>query len=154
MFRLTILLCATLFITMLVAGRDHGQQRFGLIPNPEPLRKIAAAPAPGPAPKAAPAPLVQEAAFVPAKPLMVTPAAAPAPAAEAAPLIAPLFARVSARAVNVREAPSTGGAVLGRLVRGDEVAVIAPAEGGWIRIRIEGDGIDGYVSARYLTLQE
>ena len=33
MFRLTFLLCGTIFLTMLIGGQDRGQLRFGLMPQ-------------------------------------------------------------------------------------------------------------------------
>jgi hypothetical protein len=40
-----------------------------------------------------------------------------------------------------------------RLRRGDEVLVVAEADDpeGWAMIRIEGDGLEGYVSAALLS---
>lgn len=71
--------------------------------------------------------------------------AAPAPAA-ASPL-----RWVSANAINVREGPSTGHAVVGRLTRNESVTVVSEAADGWLRIRIEGDGVEGFVAARLLS---
>jgi uncharacterized protein YgiM (DUF1202 family) len=41
--------------------------------------------------------------------------------------------------------------VAGRLTRGEAVTVVADAGDGWLRIRIEGDGLEGFVAARLLT---
>ncbi|WP_168199261.1 SH3 domain-containing protein [Pseudorhodobacter turbinis] len=58
---------------------------------------------------------------------------------------------INASAVNVRGGPSTDYGVVGRLTRDEAVAVVSPAQGGWVQIRIEGDGVDGFVAARLLT---
>ncbi|MBD3765739.1 MAG: SH3 domain-containing protein, partial [Rhodobacterales bacterium] len=75
------------------------------------------------------------------------PAAPPsAPAAEPA----AEWRRVTGTALNVRQGPSAQEAVVGRLLR-DEVVLLIDTRGGWSRIRIEGDGIEGWVANRYLT---
>ena len=48
-------------------------------------------------------------------------------------------------------APRPRPQVLGRLVRGEAVTGAAVGTDGWARIRIEGDGVEGYVASRYLT---
>jgi uncharacterized protein YgiM (DUF1202 family) len=58
---------------------------------------------------------------------------------------------VSANTINVREGPGTNHGVAGRLSRGEAVTVVADAGDGWVRIRIEGDGLEGFVAARLLT---
>ena len=62
-----------------------------------------------------------------------------------------VWAVVMAEAVNVRSGPSTGDGVAGRLVRGDEVMLVGPEQDGWVQVRVEGDGIDGFVAARFLS---
>ena len=67
-------------------------------------------------------------------------------------LIAPLFS-VSADQANVRDGPGKGFSVLGRLTKGEQVLVVLednPAEG-WSKVRLEGDGIEGYIATRLLT---
>ena len=76
-------------------------------------------------------------------PVVTAAATAPAPAAE-------LF-YVTARSVNVRSGPSTGDAVIDTLARGEAVSVIWVEDNGWARIRVEGDGIDGYMSMSFLA---
>lgn len=73
------------------------------------------------------------------------------PAGEAA----PGWAVVVARSVNVRSGPSTGDSITGRLVRGDEVMVVEASADvdGWARVRVEGDGIEGFVATRFLAPQ-
>ena len=60
--------------------------------------------------------------------------------------------RVRASSANVRGGPGTNYAAIGKLQRGDEVLVVLEpqATGGWARIRIEGDGVEGYVASRLL----
>lgn len=58
---------------------------------------------------------------------------------------------VAARSVNVRQGPSTDSTVLGRLSNGEAVTVVAMEGAEWAHVLIEGDGIDGYVAARFLT---
>ncbi|WP_426034276.1 SH3 domain-containing protein [Cypionkella sp. TWP1-2-1b2] len=162
MFKPTFFLCAGLFTAMYFGGADRGQQRFGLVEKPRvvaaPVADEPAVVADLPAVVAAPAIVaVTEAAFVPEVPLMVTPAVA---AAIAAPLAAEAVAVepgvlmvVNTKSANVRSGPGKDFDVVGRLMRGDSVLVVAQGEGadGWSLIRIEGDGIEGYIATRLLT---
>lgn len=162
MIRLTLILCAGLFGAMIVAGEDHGQQRFGLMPRDpsrtvltqatvpqQPVRVATNAPASASKPAH-----VLNAAFVPAEPLMKpnqpveTPVAVVDATAPAGRVL-----RVNTRAMNVRAGPGTDYSVVGQLVRGEEVLVVVEDEGpdGWTMIRIEGDGVEGYAATRLLT---
>ncbi|AJE45344.1 SH3 domain-containing protein [Celeribacter indicus] len=58
---------------------------------------------------------------------------------------------VTASRVNVRSGPSTANPVLDQVVRTDIVQVVEDTGTGWVKIRIEGDGIEGYMAARFLT---
>lgn len=58
--------------------------------------------------------------------------------------------RVTANSANVRGGPSTQNAVVGRLSRGEEVEVLATDPSGWVQVRLQGDGIEGWVSERLL----
>ena len=154
MFRLTFLLCASLFIAFLIGGQDRGQTRFGLMPQPvAPQAVVQAAPAPEPAaPVATARTEVVPAAFVPAAPVMQPrPAAVPAVAAAAEPPSGRI-AVVDARSANLRSGPGTDHEVLARLTRGEEVLVVVEADApeGWALVRIEGDGAEGYIAARLL----
>jgi hypothetical protein len=62
-----------------------------------------------------------------------------------------LLKQVTASRVNVRSGPSTMNEVLGQVVRADIVRVISPVENGWVKISVEGDGVEGYMSAKFLT---
>lgn len=155
MFKLTLYLCAGLFAAMYLGGTDRGQQRFGLLEQQHDMAPAAVttevAAAPAPAPETAPV-TVTEAAFVPQAPLMVTPAVASsaAPPAEES---TGLLMVVNTKSVNVRAGPGKEFSVVDRLVRGESVLVVVQGEGpdGWSLIRIEGDGIEGYVASRLLS---
>lgn len=155
MFRYLTLLAAAMFLTLTILGNDRGQERLGL----------AGAYAPPP-----PVPLVPAVAAAPAEPddvVLATfepdaeaaepepPAAPPTVAAEvteAAPEPeTPTVMWVDATSVNLREAPSTDSAVLGKLKRSEAVTVVAELPDGWVRVRLEGDGDEGFVAARFLT---
>lgn len=147
---------------MYFGGADHGQLRFGLVEKPRvvttPVADAPAVVADLPAVVAPPAIIsVTEAAFVPEAPLMVTPAVAET---TAAPVIAESVAAepgvlmvVNTKSANVRSGPGKDYDVVGRLARGESVLVVAQGEGadGWSLIRIEGDGVEGYIATRLLT---
>lgn len=59
--------------------------------------------------------------------------------------------QVTASRVNVRSGPSTTNEVLGQVVHADIVQIISPAENGWVKILVEGDGVEGYMAAKFLT---
>ena len=60
---------------------------------------------------------------------------------------------VNPKSANVRSGPGKDFDVVGRLTRGDSVLVVVRGEGAdsWSLIRIEGDGIEGYIATRLLT---
>jgi uncharacterized protein YgiM (DUF1202 family) len=153
MFKLIFFLCSGLFLAMLVAGQDHGQQRFGLIAKPpEPAAEVAL-PVEATAIAPEPEPMVVEAAFAPAKPVMTAPVADPVTEASApAPEPTGRILYIDAKSVNVRSGPGKDFDVVDRLKRGEAVLVVSEGEGpdGWSLIRIEGDGVEGYVAARLL----
>ncbi|NEY89635.1 SH3 domain-containing protein [Tabrizicola oligotrophica] len=153
MFRLTALLCAAIYAAFLIGGQDRGQLRFGLMQAS--TERLAAEAAITAAPSQAAEPQVRETSFAPEKPLMSGPAAALPATPESAPQTPPegqIF-YVNAASVNVREGPGKDHAVIDRLPRGEAVLVLVPADSpdGWSLIRIEGDGLQGYVAARLLT---
>ena len=63
---------------------------------------------------------------------------------------------VTANQANVRGGPGRNFAVVGSVTHGEQVLVVVEEQPlrGWSRIRIEGDGIEGYVSTRLLTRSE
>lgn len=148
MIRLTLLLLAGLFATMQISGRDNGQMRAGLIE----AEKEAAATVPVVETVAmentvAPEDPV-EVAFTPT-PRVVAAVATETSAAPAEQLSEVRY--VTGRSVNVRGGPSTNDSVVGKLARNDAVTVVWVEDNGWARIRVEGDGVDGYISADFLT---
>lgn len=169
MIRWTIVLCLGLYLTLQLGGEDRGQKRLGLMEaeqeamaaaakqaNPEMVEasKVAAI-----APDVAPAPVV-DVAFAPTAALInasvtdADPTPAPSPAADLAASSDNALGQimyVTGRSVNVRGGPSTRNAVVGKLGRGDAVSVVWVEENGWARIRVEGDGVDGYMSLSFLT---
>lgn len=155
MFRLTALLCAGIYAAMLIGGQDRGQLRFGLM-QAEANRAAATQAAELAATRAAQPALspLMTASFAPEKPLMAAPTLDQD--APAAPELAASEGRlfyIASESVNVREGPGKDHAVIDRLPRGEAVLVLVEGEGadGWSLIRIEGDGIEGYVASRLLT---
>ncbi|HBQ36199.1 MAG TPA: hypothetical protein DD729_05080 [Rhodobacteraceae bacterium] len=53
--------------------------------------------------------------------------------------------------VNVREGPSTSYAVLDKVAYGEAFEVVSDPNADWIKIRIEGDGVEGYIVKRFTT---
>ncbi len=154
MIRLTALLCGGIFLVLLIEGEDKGQVRQGLMTPPE---TAAAPPLVARAPRIAvsnPLPDVTEAVFVPVQPVRVaTPVPEPVvEEPEVAQAPADRFAVVTARTANVRSGPSTQDEVIGQLSRGEQVLVVVGDSEfeGWSLVRIEGDGINGYVATRLL----
>jgi uncharacterized protein YgiM (DUF1202 family) len=58
---------------------------------------------------------------------------------------------VDGNSVNVRAGPSTDDEVVGKLSRGEATLLVSREGEDWARIRIEGDGIEGYVATRFLS---
>lgn len=165
MIRLTILLCALLFLSLKFVGEDRGQMRLGLIEGEKEAalqsakaKTVVAAPSTANAPAQEPTPPanantgVVTIAFSPNQPLVAPKPAAPvnAPPTAAKTRAEGEVKYVSGRSVNVRGGPSTQDAVVGRLTRGEAVTVVWVEDNGWARIRVEGDGIDGFMSTDFL----
>lgn len=180
MFRLTAVLLAGLYLTLQVGGEDRGQKRFGLIEAEQEAallrQQIATSQSANTELDSPQTQQDQDAAVVtvafassapsrPAQPLttpepLVQPESAvvavnDAPAAIIDAVLAEDSARevmyVSGRSVNVRSGPSTQDEIVGRLTRGEAVTVVSFEDNGWARVRIEGDGIDGFMSMDFLT---
>lgn len=129
---------------MLIGGQDRGQLRFGLM-NQRDETAIAT-----PVVVAEPVADVVKAAFVPDQPVMVQPKAETPPPA---PALDGKIMFVASATANVREGPGKDHTVLEKLTAGEAVLVVQQGEGpdGWSLIRIEGDGVEGYIAARLLT---
>ncbi len=165
MFRYLLLLGGALFLALTIAGVDRGQLRAGLtgayaLPPPVPLVRAAAARA-GDTPvtlasytaeEPAADVLLPEVAALPDDPA-AEPVAAAAATEPPAPAALPVM-WIDASSVNLREAPSTEAPVIGKLTRNEAVTVVAEAADGWLRVRLEGDGGEGFVAARFLSARD
>ena len=58
---------------------------------------------------------------------------------------------VTGNQVNLRAGPSTGDAVLGALVRGQQAELIAALGNGWVQIRAVETGVEGFMADRFLA---
>jgi uncharacterized protein YgiM (DUF1202 family) len=58
---------------------------------------------------------------------------------------------VTANRVNVRSGPSTNNSVIGSLTSSEIVRVISNPSDAWVKISIEGDGLEGYMSSQFLA---
>lgn len=162
MFRYLIFCCAGLYFALLIGGEDRGQERMGLrgayaidvTMDDAPLRsatELAAAPAPAPDVTPEDTLRILPVAEVTATPALLQQVAAPAePAFNDFNNPTVILRTITADAANIRDAASRNGAVIGRLERGEIVQLIEET-GDWVHIRIEGDGIDGYVHRRLIS---
>lgn len=179
MLRLLILLGATMYGVLLIAGEDQGQQRAGLrdVPDAAPLPPLAdtdvadvvaddpaatvtlaslphqpirVLPAPPlPAPSLAAANAAADIPDLPTGSIAPVPVAA-TDATDAIPANTQLR-WVTANSANVRKAPSRNSSVTGRVERGEALLVLWTEDNGWARIRVEGDGVDGFVHQSLLA---
>lgn len=170
MIRWTIFLCVGLYLALQIGGEDRGQKRLGLVEaeleaaaDAERLaaKQLADATAANEVPSHSTVnrdAAVVNVAFSPS-PTLITVAAKADPEETAAPVEAAAggvltqLMYVTGRSVNVRGGPSTRNPVVGKLGRGDAVSVVWVEENGWARIRVEGDGVDGYMALDFLTEQ-
>ncbi len=159
MIRLILLLCVGMYLTLMVLGEDHGQKRYGLmLADQQPKVDEPALADPIDTSGA------EKVVFIPAQTVM-EPTPAPLPvvtevvsAAVAAPLPEPeipggKLLTVAATTANVREGPGKTFGVLSSLTKGEQVLVVLednPTEG-WSKVRLEGDGVEGYIASRLLT---
>lgn len=163
MFKYLLFFSAAFYLTLLIGGQDNGQQRMGLrgaydidLSTPAPLPVLTAA---APAKDAEPIP----AAAAPGDTLRILPlaqTATPAVLEQAAAPAEPAFndfnnptvtlRTITAEAANVRDAASRTGAVIGRVERGEIVQMVEQV-GDWVHIRIEGDGVEGFVHRRLIS---
>lgn len=61
---------------------------------------------------------------------------------------------VSARRVNVRGGPSIDNSVVGSVAFAEAVQVLSDPTEPWVQIRIEGDGVEGFMASRFLTIND
>lgn len=161
MFKYFLLFSAAFYLALLIGGEDNGQMRKGLrgdytvaLATPETVAPAASAAEPEPARVAAPADTLR---ILPAPDdPVIQPASLTAEAEPEAPAFNDFnnpevtLRTITAEAANVRDAASRNGAVIGRLENGEIVQVLETS-GDWVHIRIEGDGIDGYVHRRLIS---
>lgn len=149
MIRLTLITLLSIYLVLVVVGRDDG---------------VAAQQAPITAEAVPEAPKIS--APVAAQPTaagIITPARLermPGPALHPSPeyrvKAEPVAATggalwvVNANSLNVRSGPATSNGVVDRIGRDEEVLVVADPGNGWVNIRIEGDGVSGWVSKKLL----
>lgn len=57
---------------------------------------------------------------------------------------------VTGKRVNVRQGPSTDTSILEQVLFAEAVQVLTDPVEGWVLIRIEGDGVEGYIASRFL----
>lgn len=144
MFRLTAITLAALYVVLAVFGRDPEGATEAIAAAPEapaasePVAAIAES-------AAVPAPAVTPVRFTP----MPGPSLKPAPEYRTAPAAAGRILAVDTARLNVRSGPGLSAPVVDSLARGEEVLMVTERDG-WVRIRIEGDGIEGWVSRRLL----
>lgn len=158
MFRYLVFFSATFYLTLLIGGEDRGQQRMGL----KGAYDVALAP-PLPAPEAEAETQTAATTTTPSDTLRILPApdrATIQPASLTSTAAQPAFndfnnptatlRYITADAANVRDAASRSGAVIDRVERGEIVQLVEEV-GDWVHIRIEGDGIDGFVHRRLIS---
>ena len=197
MLKLTTILCGSLFLAMLIGGRDESQVRYGLQGRIPTLSQVVAqhmnarqqvvevaSAQPAPAQPATEPTKTPESDVAPAslETLTDVPATEPdgtdytgytqdalgggmslsmpmvQPSSEtaatddtAAEPVGGYIAYVAGSSVNVRSGPSAESEAVARLARGEAVLVLPSDTPGWSMIRIEGDGVEGYVASRFLA---
>lgn len=179
MLRLLILFGIAFYSVMIVFGEDQGQLRAGLrdapmapVPPTAPVVLADTADtAEAAAQPAAPAVAVPDQALrilplpqqpADAQPTLITATAELAEEALLQTASIPTEAEdnipanvtlrwVAVESANVRAQPGRNGAIAGRVERNDVVQVLWMEDNGWARIRVEGDGADGFVFGDLLT---
>lgn len=58
---------------------------------------------------------------------------------------------VTGRRVNVRQGPSTSYDVVGQVIEAEIVRVVSDPQQDWVKILVEGDGVEGYMSTHFLA---
>lgn len=158
MFRMIFQTLVVVLLTMLIAGRDDPAAPGGDIG----IQATAEA-----APSTARNGIVRAVAIAdresdPVPAALITPVTSspmPGPALRPSPeyrtrnepVVDPQLWQVSASRLNVRAGPSTSNPVMTTLSRGEEVLVVSDPGSNWVHIRIEGDGVDGWVARKLLS---
>lgn len=62
--------------------------------------------------------------------------------------------RVTGTVVNVRSGPSTQYEVLGQVALNDIVRITSDPTNNWVKISVEGDGVEGFMSRKFLEAVE
>ncbi len=170
--RLTTLLCASLYLAMVIFGTEQPGTATAEAAAPEPVQPVSARGTFSPATE----PLLINANFTASPEPSVTPAVAiedvtpavaedPAEAEDSGLLRIGKFdapasvlqdkgidvVEVSGTVVNLRAGPSTGNDIVGTLRRGARAELIETAENGWMRIRDLDSGAEGYMSGKFLA---
>jgi uncharacterized protein YgiM (DUF1202 family) len=150
MLKLSIPTLVVVFLVLVIAGRDDGQA-----PSRADMAAISTTDAPqiaadetDPLPSPTITPL--RATRMPGPALRPSPEYAQQAALTEAPPKASVWV-VTANSLNVRSGPSTANPVVDRISRGEEVLVVSDARASWVKIRIEGDGIEGWVARKLLA---
>lgn len=161
MSKLVLNTLIVIFLTMLIAGRPDtnapAPQDSAAIATALPLTEPATAQAPDTRIIPAAAPLSDQpvpAATPAPQPRMPGPALRPSPEHRAPAQMQTIgtgaLFTVTANRLNVRAGPSTGDGILGQITRGEDVLVLSDPAAAWVRIRVEGDGIEGWVARSLL----
>jgi len=144
MFKLSLFLCGSIWAAMAFAPE---------LDEPVFTEQVATvAPVEAPAPEVTRAALVRPVEVV--APVVVAPEPAPIQTVaipEPAPEPEHLIWFVTGSRVNVREGPSTDYLVLGKVTYGEAAQIVSDPDADWVKIRIEGDGVEGFIMKRFMT---
>lgn len=158
MFKMVFQTLALIFLTMLVAGREDA-----VAPGDDATLRVTTEATPDSATSnGILAASLADRESDPVAAAMITPVAVtpmPGPALRPSPeyrtrdepKVDPQLWQVSASRLNVRAGPSTANPVVTTLSRGEEVLVVSDTGANWVHIRIEGDGVDGWVARKLLS---
>lgn len=157
MIRLTLLLLATIAVTMIIAGEDSGQQASDGFDAPDLIGSAEADAAPRPAERLA---LDDEAGAI-ARAIAATERkdrAEPQAVVQTASLERTVEAPrddalhyVTGSRVNLRAGPSTAEPVVGRVSHGQRAELVEETADGWMQIRLPENGRTAYIYGRFLS---
>lgn len=149
MFKLSLFLCGSIWAVMAFAPELDAPVFTEMVaevapieePTPEVTRTALVSPVEVVAPIVVNTP---EPAYEPEKVALIT-IPEPAPAPER------IIWFVTGSRVNVREGPSTNYAVMGKVTYGEAAEIVSDPDADWVKIRIEGDGVEGFIMKRFMT---